>query len=149
MTTTNIREATKADLPAILAIYAEPDIDNGIVLGLSDAENLLDRMNLYPDYTLYVAEFEEKKILGSFALLIMDNLAHMGTPSAVVEDVVVHSRYHSQGIGHRMIRFAMEKAKQAGCYKLTLSCSIHRNRAHEFYESLGFEKHGYSFLIKP
>ena len=29
------------------------------------------------------------EIVGTFALLIMDNLAHLGAPSGVVEDVVV------------------------------------------------------------
>ena len=142
-----IRKANRDDLKDILAIYAEPDIDNGNVLDLNNAEAMLDKMKHYPDYTLYVAT-TANKVVGSFALLIMDNLAHMGAPSAVVEDVVVHSKWRSRGIGSQMIRLAMEKAKKAKCYKLTLSCNINRDRAHKFYESLGFEKHGYSFLIR-
>lgn len=142
-----IRKANRDDLKDILAIYAEPDIDNGNVLDLNSAEATFDKMNHYPDYTLYVAAIGNK-VVGSFALLIMDNLAHMGAPSAVVEDVVVHSKWRSRGIGSRMIRFAMDKARQAKCYKLALTCSINRDRAHKFYESLGFEKHGYGFLIR-
>lgn len=147
MTTVDIREAHRDDLESILAIYAEPDIDNGKVLDLRGAEEILGRMKSYPRYTLYVATIDNK-VVGSFALLIMDNLAHMGAPSAVVEDVVVNSKHRGRGIGSQMIKFAMEKARQAKCYKLALSCSINRDRAHKFYESLGFEKHGYSFLIK-
>ncbi|MHC4072311.1 MAG: GNAT family N-acetyltransferase [Planctomycetota bacterium] len=146
MATVSIREAGRSDLPAILAIYAEPEIDDGNVLDLKSAESMLDRMKLYPDYTLYVAMIANQAVV-SFTLLIMDNLAHMGAPSAVVEDVVVRLRWRGQGIGSRMIRFAMERAMQAKCYKLALSCSINRERAHKFYDSLGFEKHGYSFLI--
>lgn len=142
-----IRKANRDDLKDILAIYAEPDIDNGNILNLNSAETMLDKMKHYPDYTLYVAT-TGNKVVGSFALLIMDNLAHMGAPSVIVEDVVVHSKWRSRGIGSRMIRFAMDKAKQAKCYKLALTCSINRDRAHKFYESLGFEKHGYSFLIR-
>jgi GNAT superfamily N-acetyltransferase len=142
-----IRKANRDDLKDILAIYAEPDIDNGNTLDLNSAEATLDKMNHYPDYTLYVAAINDK-VVGSFALLIMDNLAHMGAPSAVVENVVVHSKWRGQGIGSEMIRFAMDKAKQAKCYKLALTCSINRDRAHKFYESLGFDKHGYSFLIR-
>jgi GNAT superfamily N-acetyltransferase len=142
-----IRKANRDDLTDILAIYAEPDIDNGNILNLNSAEAMLDKMNHYPDYTLYVAKMGNK-VVGSFALLIMDNLAHMGAPSAIVEDVVVHSKWRSRGIGSRMIQFAMDKAKQAKCYKLALTCSINRDQAHKFYESLGFEKHGYSFLIR-
>ena len=141
-----IREANREDLKDILAIYAEPDIDNGNVLDLNSAEATFKKMNHYPKYILYVAVMDNK-VVGSFALLIMDNLAHMGAPSAVVEDVVVLSKWRSRGIGSQMIRFAMDKARQAKCYKLALTCSINRDRAHKFYESLGFEKHGYSFLI--
>ena len=35
-----------------------------------------------------------------------------------------------------------------GCYKLVLSSNAKRERAHAFYESLGFERHGYSFRIE-
>jgi len=142
-----IRKADRDDIKDILAIYAEPDIDSGKVLDINSAETIFNKMKSYPDYTLYVAA-ADNQIVGSFALLIMDNLAHMGAPSAIVEDVVVSSKWRSRGIGRQMIRFAMEKARKAGCYKLALSCSINRGRAHKFYESLGFEKHGYSFLIK-
>ena len=142
-----IRKANRDDLDGILAIYAEPDIDNGNALDLNSAEAIFDKMKHYPDYTLYVAT-ANSQIVGSFALLIMDNLAHMGAPSAVVEDVVVHSKWRGRGIGSRMIRFAIDKAKDAKCYKLALTCNINRDRAHKFYESLGFEKHGYSFLIR-
>ena len=110
--TVTIRKANRNDLKQILALYAEPDIDNGNVLELNSAEALFDKTKRYPDYTFYVAEIDNK-IVGSFTLLIMDNLAHMGAPSAIVEDVVVHSDWRSRGIGSRMIRFAMEKAKEA------------------------------------
>ena len=143
----HVRKASRDDLEGILQLYAEPDIDNGKVLDLRNTESVFDKMQLYPNYSLYVAAID-KQIVGSFALLIMDNLAHMGAPSAVVEDLVVHSNWRGRGIGRSMIRYAMEKAKEEKCYKLSLSCSINRDRAHKFYESLGFEKHGYSFLIK-
>lgn len=147
MMTLSIRKATRDDLEDILALYAEPDIDNGNVLDLYSAESVFNKMKLYPNYALYVAAIDNQ-IVGSFALLIMDNLAHIGAPSAVIEDVVVHSKWRGKGIGEQMIQFAMEKAKEQKCYKLALSCSINRDRAHKFYESLGFEKHGYSFLVK-
>jgi GNAT superfamily N-acetyltransferase len=103
-------------------------------------------MKRYPNYTVYVAELEGK-IIGAFALLIMDNLAHLGAPSGVVEDVVVHQEWRGLGIGKVMIQFAMEQCRQAGCYKLALSSNLRRESAHKFYESLGFEQHGYSFLV--
>jgi GNAT superfamily N-acetyltransferase len=77
----------------------------------------------------------------------MENLAHMGAPSALVENVVVDERCRSQGIGAAMMHFAMDEARRAGCYKLALSSNLVRERAHAFYDRLGFERHGYSFRV--
>jgi GNAT superfamily N-acetyltransferase len=141
-----IRKASPQDLRAILALYAEPDIDDGHVLDLSDAERIYERMQRYPNYATYVAVLEGE-VVGTFSLLIMDNLAHMGAPSGVVEDVVVRSRWRGKGVGRRMMRFAVERCREAGCYKMALSSNLKRARAHSFYESLGFQRHGYSFIV--
>ena len=52
-----------------------------------------------------------------------------------------------RGIGKQMMRFAMDRARAASCYKLALSSNLKRDAAHAFYDSLGFQRHGYSFLV--
>jgi GNAT superfamily N-acetyltransferase len=141
-----IRDADRHDLPGVLALYAQPDLDDGVILPLHDAERIFARFARYPDYTLYVAE-QDGRIVGSLALLIMDNLGHLGAPSAIVEDVVVGPVLHGRGIGRAMMRFAMTRAREKHCYKLVLSSNAKRERAHKFYEQIGFERHGYSFRI--
>jgi ribosomal protein S18 acetylase RimI-like enzyme len=144
--TVQIRVATERDLPAILNLYAQPDIDAGDTLGLDDAAGIFRRMMTYPDYTLYVAVIEQA-VVGTFALLIMDNLGHLGAPSGIVEDVAVAPAWQGQGIGKAMMRFAMQRCRDKQCYKLTLSANVKRHAAHHLYKSLGFRKHGYSFVI--
>jgi len=139
-----IRPARREDLAAILALYADLETD-GQVLDLPAAESIFARMQQYPNYTVYVA-VAEGQIVGAFELLIMDNLAHVGAPSGIVEDVVVHPAWRGQGIGKQMMAFALEQCRQAGCYKLALSSNRKREAAHRFYEALGFQKHGYSFV---
>ena len=139
-----IRPARREDLAAILALYADLETD-GQVLDLPAAESIFARMQQYPNYTVYVAVVEGQ-IIGAFELLIMDNLAHVGAPSGIVEDVVVHPAWRGQGIGKQMMAFALEQCRQAGCYKLALSSNRKREAAHRFYEALGFQKHGYSFV---
>jgi GNAT superfamily N-acetyltransferase len=142
-----IRAARPADLAGVLALYAQPELDDGDVLPLADAERILARFARYPDYTLYVAE-QHGRIVGSFALLVMDNLGHLGAPSAIVEDVVVDPALQGNGIGRAMMRFAAGKAREKNCYKLVLSSNAKRERAHKFYAALGFERHGYSFRLR-
>ncbi len=142
-----IREATSDDLPAILALYAQPGMDDGITLPLGEAEEIFKRMQSYPNYRLYVASMEGQ-IVGTFALLIMDNLAHRGSPSGVIEDVVVDQQRQGQGVGKQMVRFAMERCRDVRCYKLVLSSNIKREAAHRFYEGLGFKRHGFSYWVE-
>ena len=141
-----IRRATAEDIAGVLALYAQPDLDNGVVLELEEAKALFARFAAYPNYVLYVAE-RGGEVVGSFALLVMDNLGHLGAPSAVVEDVVVSPACQSQGVGAKMMRFALEQARQNNCYKIVLSSNLKRERAHAFYDSLGFTRHGYSFRM--
>ena len=142
----SIQKACKSDLPAILSMYAQPGLDVGKVLSNEDAENLFDRINSYPNYKLYVA-VQDSRIVGTFALLIMDNIGHLGKPSGIVEDVAVDPDFQGQGIGKIMMEFALNICRINGCYKLVLSSNKKRKTAHEFYESLGFNKHGFSFRI--
>ncbi|MDJ0781338.1 MAG: GNAT family N-acetyltransferase [Desulfosarcinaceae bacterium] len=141
-----IREACRAELPAILALYAQPAIDDGHYLDIARAEALFKEMGRHPAYHLFVAT-EADRIVGSFALLIMPNLGHLGKPSGVVESVVVAPERHRSGIGRAMMQFAMERCRARGCYKMTLSADLRRIDAHRFYESLGFERHGFSFVV--
>jgi GNAT superfamily N-acetyltransferase len=142
-----VRAAGIDDLAGVLALYAQPDIDDGDVLSIDEAAHIFQRFERYPDYTLYVAELDGQ-IVGSFALLIMDNLGHLGAPSGIVEDVVVDPARHGRGIGRAMMRFAIERCRERHCYKLMLSSNAKRASAHAFYEALGFARHGYSFRIE-
>jgi len=142
-----IRTATESDLPDILSLYSQPDMDNGKVLTLDGAKEIFSKMSTYPDYAVYVAELDGK-VVGTYALAIMDNLAHMGSKSGLIEDVVVSQSHQRQGIGKKMMEHAVEVCKSKSCYKAVLSSNVKRNNAHEFYKNLGFKIHGYSFLVE-
>jgi ribosomal protein S18 acetylase RimI-like enzyme len=141
-----IRKATESDLESILNIYIESGLDKEI-LPLDKAKKIFNKFIQYPDYQLFVSEFDNK-IIGTFALLIMDNLGHLGIPSAVLEDIGISTKLQGKGIGKKMMEYAMQYAKEKGCYKMTLSSNLKRESAHAFYDSLGFKRHGYSFLIE-
>ena len=142
----NVRPAAEADLAAVLALYAQPGMDDGRIMPLDEARRMLARFARYPDYTLYVAELDGE-IVGTFALLIMDNLGHLGAPSAIVEDVMVAPDAQGRGIGQAMMKFARQKGLEKHCYKLVLSSNAKRERAHKFYEQLGYERYGYCFRL--
>jgi len=65
-----VRQAVETDLPAILGLYAQPEIDDGSVLSVEDAEQIYRSFAAYPDYRLFVA-IDGARVVGSYALLIM------------------------------------------------------------------------------
>jgi len=141
-----LRKADSNDIQNILHLYAQPKMDNGNVINIESAQAIFRRMQSYPNYYLYVAVLS-RSIVGTFALLIMDNIGHQGSPSGIIEDVVVDAACQGQGIGKQMMQYAYKECQNAGCYKMVLSSNLKRTGAHAFYESLGFEKHGFSYQV--
>ena len=77
----------------------------------------------------------------------MDNLGHAGVPSGVVEDVVVRLDWREKGGGRKMMEEAMSSCAAKRCYKLALTTNKSRHSAHLFYETLGFDLHGFSYCV--
>jgi GNAT superfamily N-acetyltransferase len=146
MLAVDIRPAQPSQLSGVLALYAELETAATTAMDLSSAADIFARMQRVPRYTMYVA-LAAGEVAGVFSLLIMENLAHGGAPSGIVEDVVVHPRWRRQGVGRQMMEFAMQQCRQANCYKLMLSSNLQRKAAHRFYQALGFQRHGYSFVV--
>jgi GNAT superfamily N-acetyltransferase len=146
----SIRLATREDLPDVVRLYRQSGVDQDSSLTVADGERFFERLQQYPNYTLWVATLAElgHKPVGTFALMVMDNLVHHSSPSGVVEGVAVDPAVQGQGIGRQMMQVAIAQCRAAGCYKLALSTNLKRKDAHAFYESLGFKKHGYSYVVE-
>ena len=147
MTDIVIREATPDDIPQILEIYSSAGVGE-VNFSVEEATVHYGRLKQYPSFHLYIA-FINQNAAGTYELLIMDNMAKCGRRSGIVEDVAVHPRYQGMGVGRAMMQHAREQCRDANCYKLVLSSNLKREGAHRFYESLGFERHGYSFQTFP
>ena len=142
-----IRDATDDDLPAVLRILAESGIDGGESYSLDEARQHFAQIRVYPGFRLLVA-VDDGEIVGTYVLQIVPKLGKRGTPAGVVEDVAVAPARQGQGIGRTMMAHARAACREAGCYKLALSSNLRREDAHRFYESLGFERHGFSFVTR-
>ena len=56
-----------------------------------------------------------------------------------IKRLVVDEEYRGKGIGKNIIRKAIELSKNENCYKVILQSGMKRERAHTFYEKLGFD----------
>lgn len=147
MMTMLIREGCEGDVAAVLRVYEASGIEGVERFTEEEGRTHFGRFRAYPNYRLFVAT-EGDEVVGTYSLLVMDNLAKRGAPSGVVEDVGVMPEWQGRGVGRAMMAHALEECRKAGCYKLTLSSNEKRVAAHGFYESLGFRRHGFSFLVE-
>ncbi|HLF76581.1 MAG TPA: GNAT family N-acetyltransferase [Dehalococcoidia bacterium] len=140
--TTSIRTAVLEDLPHLVELLQQMSLDTlredmGAPLPAvySKAFAVIDAD---PNQTLLVAE-ADGLIVGTACLIVIPNLSYRARPHAIIENVVVDSSARSRGVGEQLIRRAIDVAREAGCYKVTLTSNKARIDAHRFYERLGFK----------
>ncbi len=134
-----IRRATEGDLPRLIELMAqlrpnEPEAEDPS--GVEAYARVLARMTAQGQRVL-VAE-DDGRIAGALVLAIVENITRKGTPYAIIENVVVDEAARGIGHGEALIEQAVEEARQAGCYKVSLTSNKRRSEAHRFYERLGF-----------
>jgi ribosomal protein S18 acetylase RimI-like enzyme len=147
MNSVTIREAIEDDIPAIFGVYSSAGIGDESSFSVVEAKAHFAKLKQYPSFRVFVA-LVDQAIVGTYALLIMENMAKRDRRSGVVENVAVHPLHQGRGVGRAMMQHALEQCRQADCYKLTLSSNLKRTDAHRFYDALGFERHGYSFRVE-
>lgn len=137
------RPSTPSDLPAIVALLEDDPLGRTRESQeLARYEGAMAQIDASPDNEVYVVEQpgpDGPRIVGTFQLTIIPNLSRSGTKRAQIEGVRVASDLRGTGLGRDMIAFAIERAREAGCGLVQLTCDKSRPDAIRFYESLGFE----------
>ncbi|MCW7541335.1 GNAT family N-acetyltransferase [Aquabacterium sp. A7-Y] len=140
-----VRDATVHDVPSLLELYESSGLDQPGDNNPAQAVSHWSELRKAGAQVL-IAEDRDGRPLGTLTLFILPLLAHRAAPAALVEDVAVHPSAQGCGLGRRLVHEAMERAQAAGCYKLALSSNERREASHAFYDSLGFQRHGFSFV---
>lgn len=142
-----VRTAHLDDVSLLNQLYAEMD-EYRPLLPHDRAVEIFEAIAQVPQYSIYVVE-QESVPVGTFSLLMMPTFMHPPFhQSAILDAVAVRPHLRSQGIGRWMMKQAIAQCQAMGCYKVTLSSNMKRDRAHQFYESLGFQQHGWSFSCR-
>lgn len=137
----HIRHATRADLPEIVRLLADDELGRQrerYELPLPESYlSAFEQMEDNPNFELVVAELDGR-VAGSLQLIFIPSISYQGGLRAQVESVRVDSPLRGQGIGQKMMLWAIERARQRGAHMLQLSTHQTRLDAHRFYERLGF-----------
>ncbi|QRM55054.1 GNAT family N-acetyltransferase [Sinorhizobium sp. BG8] len=149
--TTTIRTATRADLRALIAIFAADALgghgDTTEERAYDDYVRAFDRIEASPNDTLFVAEIGGE-IVGTFQTTVLSSLPGRGSSSLLLEAVQTRQDRRGRGIGEAMIRFAIEEARRQGLGKIQLTSNAVRKDAHRFYARLGFEPSHIGFKLR-
>jgi len=84
------------------------------------------------------------ELIGFCAYAIVNNLWQAGYISYMYA-MVVDEKQRGKGFGTMLINESIKDSKAKGLKRLELDSAFHREKAHEFYLKLGFEKRAFLF----
>lgn len=133
------RDATRADVPAIVALLADDPLGKG--RESDDPAPYLaafDEIAANPIHQLIVGD-DAGRIVACAQLTLLSGLSRGGARRALVESVRVAADLRSQGLGAALMAECEARARAAGAGVLQLTTDNSRTRAHAFYARLGFQ----------
>ena len=80
----------------------------------------------------------ENEVVGVFQLSFIPYLTYQGGIRAQIEAVRIQKDRRGEGLGEKMFRWAIQRAKERGAHLLQLTTDKKRPDAKRFYEKLGF-----------
>ncbi|MEP0940365.1 MAG: GNAT family N-acetyltransferase [Rhizobiaceae bacterium] len=147
------RQARRADLEAIIALFADDELgrlreDASLPLNekyTSAFANIDGDANQH----MLVAE-RAGELLGFLQITFIPYLSRMGAVRGQVESVRVASTLRGQGIGTLMMEEAIRICRARGCLLVQLTTDLKRQKTRKFYEAMGFETshHGMKLMLQ-
>ncbi|CAH1198921.1 hypothetical protein PAECIP111893_01169 [Paenibacillus plantiphilus] len=141
-----IRKAEINDIHSLSELY------HAFVGQHSNTANMVEQLEIIsgnPCYYLAVA-CDGNQVMGTAMGIVCFSLVGNCNPYMMIENVVVASEYRGKGIGRLLMHSLEEFARDNHCNYLILVSGIHRSEAHEFYETIGYERHaGFEKRLSP
>ncbi|MGH9734529.1 MAG: GNAT family N-acetyltransferase [Candidatus Acidiferrales bacterium] len=110
-------------------------------LGYKSTESEIARrmagMQASADHAVFVAETAERDVAGWIGVFVWRGVE--SEARVEISGLVVDEKARSLGIGRRLLERAEQWAREKGCAVIGLRSNVIRDRAHAFYERLGYE----------
>lgn len=138
MANVEIRRAVADDVPAIVAMLADDPLGARRERPGDPAyAEAFKEIDGDPHQVLAVA-VRETQVVGTLQLTFIPGLSRVGATRALIEAVRVHSDHRGDGLGGRLVEWAVDTARTRGAAMVQLTTDASRKDAHRFYERLGF-----------
>ena len=137
------RSAERSDVPAILELLADDEVSRargfGVVPEEVDAATwaAFEAIDADPGNELIVG-VDGGEVIATSQLTFTPGLSRGGAWRMTIEAVRVRADRRGDGIGRRLMAYAIGRARDRGCRIVQLTTDKRRADAHRFYESLGF-----------
>ncbi|WP_084794274.1 GNAT family N-acetyltransferase [Actinokineospora bangkokensis] len=133
-----IRRATAADVAGIVALLADDPLGAARERpGDPRYDAAFAAIDSDPDQLLAVAD-EGGAVVGTLQLTLTPGLSRVGATRATIEAVRVRGDQRGDGLGQRLVEWAVDVARERGAVLVQLTTDASRTDAHRFYERLGF-----------
>jgi ribosomal protein S18 acetylase RimI-like enzyme len=100
-----------------------------------------------PGFYRTLVAVEEDKVVGFIGLLTLPVYEH-SRPIGWILALCVSVDQRDKGIGKSLIDAAESHYREEGVTDVRLNSGLQRDKAHGFYEKMGFDKSGYRFKKK-
>ncbi|TVX94397.1 GNAT family N-acetyltransferase [Paenibacillus agilis] len=133
------------DLEALIELYKEL-VDNE--LHMEQIKTQFLRLQQNEDYYIIGAKNEAGQLMGTVMGIVCHDLLLNCRSFMVVENVIVSSNYRGLGIGKLLMERIEGIAIERNCYRTELFSSAARQAAHQFYESIGYDRESSIGFVK-
>ncbi|MFL9682405.1 N-acetyltransferase family protein [Streptomyces sp. KL110A] len=147
-----LRPATRAELPAVLALLADEDrvVDPAPALVTEAYERAFADIEADPRNEMLVL-VDDGLVLGCLQATYIPGLGKGGAERALIEAVRIRADRRGGGLGRELMERAAARAKERGCALVQLTSGKERADAHRFYASLGYARshEGFKLPLTP
>jgi glucosamine-phosphate N-acetyltransferase len=123
-----------------IRLLRKEDLDQGFMETLAEnwkvddaSKNAFDQITRGDNYNFVAVH--NQQVIGHVCLHYMHKFFWSGSIVGLIEDVIVRKAYRDQGVAAKLIEAAINKAKEIGCYRVSLTCS---DNLMPFYQKFGF-----------
>ncbi|MFF3603513.1 GNAT family N-acetyltransferase [Streptomyces sp. NPDC002463] len=136
-----LRPATRAELPAVLALLADEDrvVDPASMAVTEAYERAFADIEADPRNEMLVL-VDDDLVLGCLQATYIPGLGKGGAERALIEAVRIRADRRGGGLGRELMVRAVARAKERGCALVQLTSNKQRTDAHRFYARLGFAR---------
>lgn len=135
-----IDQATLEDIPALSSLLGEL-FSQEVEFQPDEAAQVRGLTLIIPNPHIgaVLVARSANEVVGMVNLLFTVSTA-LGCRVALIEDMIVSSRFRGSGVGSELLKRAIERARAEGCGRITLLTDETNDSAQRFYRRQGFER---------